>query len=1108
MTKPKIKGDDKNKKALKKDSNLLKNSNDINSFIITKIESFQNIIKKTILGIQKYKYLDVLGVNEINICIQALEKIYSELNEIFLVVNSEYDTSLQNSFISKLQEINNELSSILKNFGTFDLDDLITICFGSEFINSIVNDTNKDKYDILKKYVHPIGYKVMVWKESKIKDNKDSKDTKKKVLLGKNKIIEDHSIVEMSENFDCFDLCRTSPAFQTKVYGIKIAIQHEALKKTLIICGVIDDIPQSCINYKFILDKIKNIKENKPESQDFTEDDTFDKFLSSLTMKELLIYSNDEIYNKYVGIITQLQLFKQKPISQIVKEFVNGELYYQRTVLIQLLLKNDNHEFQYLAYLLYDLLSNDNNSNIDTSDQSILFDSLPWSVKLYFKEAMKLTIKYTNELTEFDNNKIPLEQQICLMKCSDIIKEKAMVKLKEVKNKSEDSGTKARQYLDGLIKIPFNIHRKEPILSVLNDSNAEFNKIVQTMNDYIVLNKLFEIKEKYTNLEMIKYIQLLKKNVIDNNIDFNDISTALHKLKRKELINIINICNSVIKERKLEFDKLLHSGKKQSIMLESIINFIKFCFENQYVCYIEGKTPLLDLHNLTKMNKMNNDIIQITKDTKSVCNYMKNISLTLDKSVHGHSNAKRQIERIIGQWMNGEDVGYCFGFEGPPGVGKTSLACQGISNCLIDENKSPRPFSLIAIGGSSNGSTLEGHNYTYVGSTWGKIVDILMDKKCMNPIIFIDELDKVSKTEHGREIIGILTHLTDPSQNNDFQDKYFSGIGLDLSKVLFIFSYNDPALIDRILLDRIHRVQFKHLTLEDKLTVVNKHIIPEVTEKMGLVDNVVFDEEVITFIIEHYTYEPGVRKLKELIFEIVGEINLQILQNENNIEYEIPYVVTKEEIINNFLKDRHPVKHQKIHCEPTPGVINGLYANGQGKGGIISIETYYFLSGSLLDLKLTGLQGDVMKESMNVAKTLAWNLTTDEQKLTLIEKFEKTKNQGIHIHCPEGAVPKDGPSAGTAITTCIYSILNNKKIKNDYAITGEINLQGKVTQIGGLDLKIIGGITAGVKHFIFPAENQIDFDKFYEKYKDDELLNGIKFNPVDNIHEVFDMIFE
>ena len=181
---------------------------------------------------------------------------------------------------------------------------------------------------------------------------------------------------------------------------------------------------------------------------------------------------------------------------------------------------------------------------------------------------------------------------------------------------------------------------------------------------------------------------------------------------------------------------------------------------------------------------------------------------------------------------------------------------------------------------------------------------------------------------------------------------------------------------------------------------------------MGLVDNIKFTDEIIEFIIDHYTYEPGVRKLKELIFEIIGEINLQILQNNSN-DFEIPYEVTKDEIINKFLKERHPIKHQKIHNESTPGIINGLYANGMGKGGIISIETYFFISTALLDLKLTGQQGDVMKESMNVAKTLAWNLTNDKVKTELMETFEKTKNQGIHIHCPEGAVPKDGPSAGT-----------------------------------------------------------------------------------------------
>ena len=1087
------------KKKLKTIDN--KSNSDVNSFIISKIVSFQEIIKKTIIGIQKYKSLEILGVNEINICLQSLEKISLELTEIKTTVSSNYDSKLQNDFISKLQEINNELSSILKNFGTMDLEDLIIICFGSDFINSIVNDNNREKFEVIKNHVHPIGYKVMIWKDTKLKD------TKTKKRISKNKIVEDHSIVELSENFDCFDLSRTSQSFLTKVYGIKLAIQHEVLKKTLIICGIVDDIPQNCINYSFIQDRCNNLIEEKPNSPDFIEDDTFNNYLSSLNMKELLIYSNDELYNKYVGIINQLELFKQKPVSQIVKEFINGELYYQRTVLIQLLLKNNNQEFQYLAYLLYDLLSNDNNSNIDTSEQSILLDTLPWSIKTHFKEAMKLTIKYTNDLSEFDNNKIPLEQQICLLKCKDSIKEKAMVKLKEVKNKSEDSGTKARQYLEGLLKIPFGVYRNEPILSILEGSNTEFTQIIKLLEEKIKSTNLFQLKDKYTNVEMTKYIQLIKNNFKNDEINFDDLIVSLKELKRKEIVSIINEINIIIKDKKIVYDKLLHSGKKTSFMINSIIDFHKFCLKNGMLNLIENKLTYLNINKFVKYEKMNSEIDSIINKTKDVHNYIQNVSDILDESVHGHKQAKRQIERIIGQWINGDNTGYCFGFEGPPGVGKTSLANQGISNCLKDEEGKSRPFSLIAIGGSSNGSTLEGHNYTYVGSTWGRIVDILMEKKCMNPIIFIDELDKVSKTEHGREIIGILTHLTDSSQNKEFQDKYFSGVDLDLSKVLFIFSYNDPELIDRILLDRIHRVKFNHLTLEDKIVVVNKHIIPEVTEKMGLVDNIKFTDDVIEFIIEQYTYEPGVRKLKELIFEIVGEINLQILQNIDN-KFKIPYEVTKDEIINKFLKERHPIKHQKIHSDSIPGIINGLYANGMGKGGIISIETYFFISTNLLDLKLTGQQGDVMKESMNVAKTLAWNLTNDKVKIKLIETFEKTKNQGIHIHCPEGAVPKDGPSAGTAITTCIYSIFNNRKIKKDFAITGEINLQGKVTQIGGLDLKIIGGIAAGVKNFIYPEENKLDFDKFLEKYNNKPLIKDIQFFPVDNIHQVFDMIFE
>ena len=362
------------------------------------------------------------------------------------------------------------------------------------------------------------------------------------------------------------------------------------------------------------------------------------------------------------------------------------------------------------------------------------------------------------------------------------------------------------------------------------------------------------------------------------------------------------------------------------------------------------------------------------------------------------------------------------------------------------------PVCLYCIGGSSNGSTLCGHNYTYVGSTWGRIVDILIEKKCMNPIIFIDELDKVSHSERGKEIIGILTHLIDSTQNTAFQDNYFSGIDLDLSKALFIFSYNNADHIDRILLDRIHRIKFKSLTIEEKLIIVQKYLLPEIYTKIGLIDSLEFSTEVIQFIIESYTNEAGVRKLKEILFEIISEINLEILQKQIKFD-DIPLVITKELIIHKYLHERKPIIYTTIHDMPTMGIITGLWANSLGKGGILAIECIYFVAPQPLDFKLTGMQGDVMKESMNVAKTLAWKLTSKPTQNALIKEFKKHKMQGVHIHCPAGATPKDGPSAGTAITIALYSLFNKKKIKNHIAITGEINLQGRVTAIGGLPLK-------------------------------------------------------
>ena len=509
----------------------------------------------------------------------------------------------------------------------------------------------------------------------------------------------------------------------------------------------------------------------------------------------------------------------------------------------------------------------------------------------------------------------------------------------------------------------------------------------------------------------------------------------------------------------------------------------------------------------TNISGLDDDISTIDNNMKEITKYIDNVKTTLDKAVHGHEKAKKQIERIIGQWINGEQDGYCFGFEGPPGVGKTSLAKRGLSDCLKDDNGISRPFSMIQMGGDSNGSTLHGHNYTYVGSTWGSIVQILIDKKCMNPIIFIDEVDKISRTEHGKEIVGILTHLLDPAQNDCFQDKYFTGIDLDLSKALFILSYNDVEAIDKILLDRVHRIKFSSLTLEDKLIISKTHILPEVYRKMGLEGMVHFDDDILKFIIEEYTLESGVRKLKEILFEIVGEINLDILKNHEKDVPDFPIHISVDDIKNNYFKDKKEIITRKVPDESMIGFANGMYATSLGNGGTLPIHAKFYPSENFLELKLTGLQQDVMKESMHVSLTIAWNLTPVERRTELRALYDGENNKyGINVHPGDASVHKDGPSAGVTITSVIYSLLNNVPIKAKIAMTGEIQMTGEVTAIGGLNYKILGSIKAGVNEFIYPEENKKDFDEFYEKYKNDKLLDGITFHAVKHINEVLELI--
>jgi ATP-dependent Lon protease len=502
--------------------------------------------------------------------------------------------------------------------------------------------------------------------------------------------------------------------------------------------------------------------------------------------------------------------------------------------------------------------------------------------------------------------------------------------------------------------------------------------------------------------------------------------------------------------------------------------------------------------------------------------YLKNVSNVLDKCIYGHKDAKKQISRLVGQWMNGKMSGTCIGFCGPPGVGKTTICKNGLSKCLVDTDGKQRPFAFIPLGGTSNGSLLEGHHYTYLGSTWGKMVDVLINSKCMNPIIYIDELDKVSRTENGKEIISILTHLTDQSQNMEFNDRYFSGIPLDMSKAIFVFSYNDSSKIDRILRDRIHEITIKPLNKNEKIKITKNYLLPEILSIVGFNSgDIRIKNKDLEFLIENYTYEAGVRKLHEHLLILVREINLLLIMDEDDIQ--LPFII-REDYIKKVFSEKQLIKTKKIFPKPQIGLVNGLYATNAGMGGITIIEVLRTPSERAYSLQLTGQQGDVMKESMYCAKTLAWNLIPANIKKEIKEDWENNGQWGLHIHCPEGATPKDGPSAGCAITIAIISRMCGINVRNTIAITGEIDLNGNIGQVGGISSKLEGALVAGVKKVFIPKDNEDDYIKHLDKLKEtmissdeysdseyegtqDNKNNQLKVIPVSRIEDVLSEVF-
>ena len=430
--------------------------------------------------------------------------------------------------------------------------------------------------------------------------------------------------------------------------------------------------------------------------------------------------------------------------------------------------------------------------------------------------------------------------------------------------------------------------------------------------------------------------------------------------------------------------------------------------------------------------------------------------------------AKRQLEA-----KSARGVILCF--VGPPGVGKTSLA-NSIARAL------KRELVRVALGGLEDVNELRGHRRTYIGAMPGRIVQGLIEAKVMNPVVVLDEIDKLARSYRG-DPTAVLLEILDPEQNSKFRD-YYLNFNLDLTKVIFIATANEIAPIPAPLRDRMEFISLNSYTPQEKFEIFKRYLLPQELEKHGLNPNEInISKPAINELIENYTRESGVRNLRRQTANILRKAAVKILQNEGEIS------ITPKNLSQYLDKKVYEInptaKVDKI------GIVNGLAWTSVG-GDVLRIEAIRIKGSGKLEI--TGQLGDVMKESAQIAFSLIKTLI-DNAKIkipqNLIYKNEKGEDISVyrgydlHIHVPEGATPKDGPSAGITMSVAIASILSDQKVRHDVAMTGEITLSGDVLPIGGLKEKLIAAYKAKIKTALIPRKNyETDLDEIPNEVKD------------------------
>lgn len=463
-------------------------------------------------------------------------------------------------------------------------------------------------------------------------------------------------------------------------------------------------------------------------------------------------------------------------------------------------------------------------------------------------------------------------------------------------------------------------------------------------------------------------------------------------------------------------------------------------------------------------------------------NDIENARKILDEDHYGLEKIKERIlEFLAVRQLTDEKREPIICLVGPPGVGKTSIV-KSIARALN------RKYVRMSLGGIRDEAEIRGHRKTYVGAMPGRIISNIRIAGTMNPVFLLDEIDKLASDFKGDPSSALLEVL-DPEQNNAFRDNYLE-IPFDLSKVIFITTANNPDAIPAPLYDRMEIIEMSGYTPEEKLQIAKKHLIGKQLKAHGISeDRLSFTDDGIEKIIYSYTRESGVRGLEKEIANVMRKVAVKIVSGEAQDKI----VVTKDNVkeflgVEKYLESEKP-EHSEV------GAATGLAWTAVG-GEILTIEVS-IVSGKG-EILLTGHLGDVMKES---ARTAISYIHAHADDYDIPERAFKDKD--IHIHVPEGAIPKDGPSAGITIATAVFSALTGKGVRNDVAMTGEITLRGKVLPIGGLKEKSLAAMRAGIKKVLIPVDNMKDLADIPESVK-----NGVKFIPVENVSEVFNIAIE